>query len=253
MSNLLLGQIFKDMKLEINNNMHLLEVIEPVMKDVLFEKSIGENAKNHNPDIQQECLIRLKKIYSESEIETLKKNVPENYAIPFDRKFEILQKLIEYTIENLNPELRKIQKLLYSQLSSKEVNQLSELKDQYRNAINLKFDQKRNDILANNELDVKAINVKLKQLELEHKLILISPNLTEVWKIKSQEVQLLNEVSKKYDFVVQEAQIDFRELLKGRFNIKIGRLGNFVSAVMYFDENKEKLETVITKEVLLLN
>ncbi len=247
------GQILENMNTEQNNNKHLLEVVEPVMKNVLSEKFIGENVGNHNSDIQEECLNRLKKIYTDEEIETLRNNVPENYKIPYERRDEILLNLIEYTRDTFNPELLKVQKIIYSQLSNEEKEQLVELKEQYRNAINFHFEQKNKEVLANTEWNENEMSEKIKKLKLEHELAKISPNLKPVWRINSQDLRILTELTNKYDSAVLNSEINYKKLAKDRFKINIGRLGNFASAMMYFAEKKEKIETALTREVLLIN
>ena len=251
--NILQGQNLENVNSEHNDSIHLLEVMEPIMKNVLSEIIIGENIENHNPDFQQECLNRLKNIYSDEGIETLKNNVPKNYKMPFKSQNEILRELIEFTRDSLNPELQKIQNKVYSQLSKEEEKQLPELKEQYRNTINLHFEQKMKELLINVEFDEKVKREKMIKLELEHELSIITPNLKAVWKKNSQEYQMINELSKKYDFVIKNSKIDYFELVKDRFKISIGRLGNFASAIMGVVENEEKIESLITKEVLLIN
>lgn len=243
------GQITNNDESELSDSIHFIDAIEPIMKEVLAEFYIGESKTS---DFQEETLNRMKAIYTDEQIEQLKSKVPVNYKPPFDSRAEILMQSFEYTRDTVNPKLKEIQNIVYPLLSEKEINKISELREDYLNKVKIHFEEKKKEITSNAEWNEQKIVKKLKENQMKYKLSLITPIYWAAWGRDSNELDILTEISEKYSHVVANSGVDYIKIVKNQFKVSIGRIGNFASTSMSINPTKEKTETSIIRQVLFL-
>jgi len=234
------------------DNMHYLDVMEPISLEVLAETMIGEFQFKSHKEFELECFRRLKLNYSEAEILKLKENIPSNFKPKYKTQTEILNDLIIYNENIFIPKTLETRNNIFLELEEDEKIAVKKLRSDYSIAVDNYLKSKLSEITSNAEYDDSKKMKKIEELKLNCKLYKTSLTFNPIWNKKGEEIKILSKISKKYAGLIEQNEDEYFRLLKDRFKIRIGKLGNIMGVSISSNADRESLITWILNEFLII-
>lgn len=213
-----------------------LSVLESVAKDVLSERYVGGIHFRSYPELEAICLERIESQYSDQEISELKANVssPKAEAVSFQ---SIIEGVKDYKKEVFIPRTVELRTALMSMLDEDDISNLHEFKSEYMDAIDCFYRQKIEDICNDDRLSEDDIIESVKEYEIKLDAAKLAPNITFIKENLEHWYGFLHSLMLKIVSIPESYQELYIDLIKERFKIRLGKLGNILTTVTSFDDS----------------
>lgn len=213
-----------------------LSVLESVTKDVLSERYVGEIHFRSYHELEAICLERIESQYSDQEISELKANVssPKAEAVSFQ---SIIEGVKDYKKEVFIPRTAELRTALMSMLDEDDISNLHEFKSEYMDAIHCFYRQKIEDIRNDDRLSEDDIMESVKEYEIKLDAAKLAPDITFIKENLEHWYGFLHSLMLKIVSIPESYQELYIDLIKERFKIRLGKLGNILTTVTSFDDS----------------
>ena len=220
--------------------------------DIISDCHIGEASFDSMAAIQNECMSRLRKKYTDSEIEELKNRLPKNYRPPSKSETEIHEELLEFLKIVLIPKAKFVRKQIIQHLPENVRGNIKDLYTNLKTDIDLHFRDLK--ILIEKQIDVSESN-KLKELarlKRKEELSNVISSMSGVLSRDNSNYVQLREVAKGLVESYIPFEVELNKLFKKRYQIILGRIGNFLMMGFKNEKNKDEIRINSITELLII-
>lgn len=218
--------------------------------DIISDCYIGEAHFDSMTAIQEECMSRLRGKYTDSEIEELKNRLPKNFQPPAKSGKVMHEELLDFNRTVFLPMAIKVRIELVKHLSEGVKKNVKEIIASLKLDLDLHYKKLRTLIEKNKDISESNKLKELDRVKRKEELSNVIPSMAGVWRPDSSNYIQVREVaiSLVEFFIPYEAELN--KLLKKRYQIKLGRIGNFLN--MGFSINKKEEVRIFSIMELLI-
>lgn len=205
-----------------------IKITEEITKDIVADYSIFKIEIDSVEKFGELCMNRLNSLYSSSEIEKMRLEVPKNYIEEPVSSIELLTRSLAFLTEDFIPKTKELRLVLKKDLNEEEIEFFNQNKARYLGRLDAEMQRRREIILDSINLSEERKKQKMVELDLVNKRSRIIPNFSRFHKDEREWYVNMVDVAKKTKGVSSEFLPEYLNLMKTRSKISFGNSGNFL-------------------------